>query len=243
MQNRVNSTYRNCHRNLPSGIEICHQTKTEANSKCTLMPRTRSATVLALSWQCRWCSYANDSAKNKKHCRSFWAWRDRTAPLSLQAHGNMCIKAGGVGNVGGNAAGGTGGVGLLFCSSKSNSPIKASPSTPPAAPGELACRYTPARATHLLRHHLAWLGQVERRVEKRESLPLEAMVTQQYDHHFQQDCLRLSGRHIALSRLPCCCCVEAYMMVSLESHLPLLQRLCITLPISYSSGQWSPILE
>ncbi len=33
-------------------------------------------------------------------------------------HGDVCIQAGGVGNIGGNAAGGVGRVGLLFCSSK-----------------------------------------------------------------------------------------------------------------------------
>ncbi len=39
-------------------------------------------------------------------------------------HGDLCNKAGGVGNIGGNA---TGSVGLLFCSSKVGSPNKASP--------------------------------------------------------------------------------------------------------------------
>jgi hypothetical protein len=39
----------------------------------------------------------------------------------------VCRKAGSVGNVGGNAAGSVGHVGLSFCSSKNGSPNKASP--------------------------------------------------------------------------------------------------------------------
>ncbi len=80
------------------------------------MPRTRSATILALSWQCQWCSHSNNSFKNKKHCCSCLAWRDRIAPLSTRMHGNMFNKAGGIDDVG-----------LLVCSSKNGSPNKASP--------------------------------------------------------------------------------------------------------------------
>ncbi len=39
-------------------------------------------------------------------------------------HGEVCRKACGIGNIGGDAAGG---IGLLFCSSENNSPNKASP--------------------------------------------------------------------------------------------------------------------
>ncbi len=91
------------------------------------MLRTRSATVLALSWQCQRYSHTNNSAKNKKHCCSCRAWGDRIAPLSAPAHGNMCNKAGGIGNIGCNTAGSIGRVGLSFCSSKNNSPNKVSP--------------------------------------------------------------------------------------------------------------------
>jgi hypothetical protein len=59
-----------------------------------------------------------------KRCCSCQAWRDGIAPLSARAHGDVCNKAGGVGNVGGNNAGS---IGLSFCSSNNNSPNKASP--------------------------------------------------------------------------------------------------------------------
>jgi hypothetical protein len=39
----------------------------------------------------------------------------------------MCIKASGVGNGGGNATGGIRSISLSFCSSKNDSPNKASP--------------------------------------------------------------------------------------------------------------------
>ncbi len=91
------------------------------------MPRTRSATILALSWQGKWCSHTNNTTKNKKRCFSCQAWRNGIAPLSMQVDGDVCNKASGVGNVGGNAAGGVRRVGLVFCSSKNDSTNEASP--------------------------------------------------------------------------------------------------------------------
>jgi hypothetical protein len=116
-----NSDKELCHQ-----IEICHRPKTKANPKCASMLRTQSATVLASAWQCQRCSHANDSAKtkNKKRCCSYQAWRDRIALLSAQAHGGVCNKAGGVGNVGSDT---DGSVGFSFCSSENDSPNKASP--------------------------------------------------------------------------------------------------------------------
>jgi hypothetical protein len=105
-------------------IEICHQPKTKANQKRASMPRTQSATVLTLSWQCQQCCHANNSVKNKKPCGSCRAWRDGIAPLSMGAHGEVCIKASGNGIVGNNAASCTG---LLFYSRENNSPYKTSP--------------------------------------------------------------------------------------------------------------------
>jgi hypothetical protein len=49
---------------------------------------------------------------------------DVIAPLSMQAHGDVSNKGGGIGNVGGDA---TGGVGLSFCSRENDSPNKTSP--------------------------------------------------------------------------------------------------------------------
>jgi hypothetical protein len=108
-------------------MEIFLWPKTKANPKCASMPRTQSATILALSWQCQRCSHTNDSAKNKKHCFSCQAWRDEIAPLSTWAHGNVCNKAGGIGKVGSNGTCGIMRVVLLFCSSKNDSPNNASP--------------------------------------------------------------------------------------------------------------------
>ncbi len=107
-------------------LYISFRPKTKANPKRASMPRTQSATILALSWQCQqWC-HTNDFVKNKKRCRSCRAWRDGDgiAPLSMRAHGNMCNKAGGVDNVGSDAAGS---VSLSFCSCENDSPNKASP--------------------------------------------------------------------------------------------------------------------
>jgi hypothetical protein len=45
----------------------------------------------------------------------------------MQAHGDVCNIAGGIGNVGGNAGSGIGRVGLSFCTSKNDSSNKESP--------------------------------------------------------------------------------------------------------------------
>ncbi len=43
----------------------------------------RSATTLAALWQCQGCSHTNNSAKNKRRCFSYRAWRDGIVPLSM----------------------------------------------------------------------------------------------------------------------------------------------------------------
>jgi hypothetical protein len=105
-------------------IEICHRPKpTQSMPRCQEHKQLLSLLCLGSASS---CSHANNSAKNKKCYHSCQAWTDGIIPPSAQAHGKVCRKAGNIGNVGGNAAGGIGHVGLLFCSSKNNSPNKAS---------------------------------------------------------------------------------------------------------------------
>jgi hypothetical protein len=72
----------------------------------------RLASTLVALWQCQRCSSNNDSAKNKRHCFSCQAWRDRIAPLS--AAGIAVADA-------------HGGGGTSFCSNKNNAPNNTSP--------------------------------------------------------------------------------------------------------------------
>jgi hypothetical protein len=65
------------------------------------------ASALAALWQCQQCDCINNSAKNKRHCFSCRAWRDRIAPLS--AAGIAIADA-------------HGGGGISFCSNENDAP-------------------------------------------------------------------------------------------------------------------------
>ncbi len=150
-----------------------------------------------------------------KPCCTCRAWRTGIAPLSTRVHGIVCNIAGGIGNNGCNATSGIRCVGLLFCSSKNNSSYKV---------------------------FLPDVGSRKKSVLKRKS-PLEATTEQQYSHRFWQDCLQLYSQYVASSCQIHCHSVEVSIAASLGQLLPLLQSLCTTLPINYSSGLGSQILE
>jgi hypothetical protein len=155
--------------------------------------------------------HTNDYTNNKKRCCSCRAWRDRIAPLTTHTHGNVCNKAGGVGNINCNAAGGVARISLLFCSSENGSPNKVSPckvGTSPDESGEK--RKSPSQGN----------GGVVIQPLLLTRLPQDLLPT-----------------HSTIRPNPPLQCRGVYEGF-FGKAFPLLQTiLCITLSISYSSGR------